>query len=57
MSTILESKTKFHMSNPKCNEGFNESQFFKWSENNFYRTSTNDMSSKVSVIIDSRPPL
>ena len=44
---MLESKTKFHMSNHKVGQVFTEDQFFKWSNDNFYRTSTNDMSEKV----------
>lgn len=35
------------MSNPKVGQTFTENEFFKWSENNFYRTSTNDMSAEV----------
>lgn len=46
-SAYLNSKTKFHMSNPKAESPYNEQQFFKWSNDNFYRTSTNDMSQKV----------
>lgn len=41
--TLLKSKNKFNACNPEADEPFNETQFFKWSENNFYRTSTNDM--------------
>lgn len=44
----IETKTKFHMSNPKVGQIFTEDQFFKWSDNNLYRTSTHDMSDKVS---------
>lgn len=43
----LESKTKFSMSNPNVNKAYTQNHFFKWSENNLYRTSTNDMSTKV----------
>jgi len=35
------------MSNPKVGQIFTEDQFFKWSGNNFYRTSTNDMSAEL----------
>mgnify|MGYP000860096015 FL=1 len=45
---LLESRNKFTMSNPKADQAFNETQFFKWSESNFYRTSTNDMSAEVT---------
>ena len=48
---FLESKTKFHMSNHKVGQVFTEDQFFKWSNDNFYRTSTNDMSAKVGFDI------
>lgn len=45
----LDSKTKFHMSNHRAGEQYQEGQFFKWSEDNLYRTSTNDMSAKTPV--------
>ena len=49
---LCESKTKFHMSNHRVAQGqiYSEDQFFKWSNGNFYRTSTNDMSQKVNHI-------
>lgn len=45
---LLDSKTKFKMANPNAAVKTLESSFFKWSQDNFYRTSTNDMSQKVS---------
>ncbi len=47
-SAYLESVTKFKISNPKAKNIFDEKDFFQWSDKNFYRTSSNDMSSKVS---------
>ena len=50
-SAFLESKTKFAMSNPKAGQQYDEKQFFKWSEDNLYRTSTHDMNlPKVSKL-------
>lgn len=37
------------MSNHKAGSNYDEGQFFKWSEQNLYRTSTNDMTQKVPV--------
>ena len=45
----LESKTKFNVTNAKANDKYCEKQFFKWSDDNLYRTSTNDMSAKVCL--------
>lgn len=50
MSAFAQSKNKFSISNPKVGSVFQESDFFKWSEGNFYRTSTNDMSKEVSAL-------
>ena len=47
-SKFLESNTKFSFNNHRATDGFGENTFAKWSNNNFYRTSTNDMSAKVS---------
>jgi len=47
MSAFTQSKNKFSVSNPKVGSVFQENDFFKWSEGNFYRTSTNDMSKEV----------
>ena len=49
VSSHLESKNKFTMSNHKVGQVFTEDQFFKWSNDNIYRTSTNDMSAKVMI--------
>ena len=50
--SFLESKTKFGFSNPKLQTGnITENSFSLWSNVNFYRTSYNDMTVKVS------PPL
>lgn len=48
-SKWMESNTKFDVVNPKARQIFTEDAFFKWSSKNFYRTSTNDMSSKTPV--------
>ena len=59
-SAFLESVTKFKITNPKAKNIFDEKEFFQWSDKNFYRTSSNDMSSKVTPISPqpnlSRPP-
>ena len=47
---LLETRNKFTMSNPKANQAFTQDSFFKWSEDNFYRTSTNDMSAEVIIL-------
>ena len=47
-SNFLDSVTKFNITNPKSKDIFREQEFFKWSNQHFYRTSTHDMSSKVS---------
>lgn len=47
-SKFLESKTKFSFNNHRASDKFSENQFFSWSNNNFYRTSYNDMTEKVS---------
>jgi hypothetical protein len=47
MASHFETKNKFSVSNPKVGSLFSEDQFFKWSDDNIYRTSTNDMSGKV----------
>lgn len=49
-SKFLESNTKFNINNPKSGRRFTEDQFFQWSSNNFYRTSYNDMRSRVSQL-------
>ena len=48
-SKFLESNTKFSFNNPKGGKKFGEGEFFNWSNNHFYRTSYNDMASKVSI--------
>ena len=48
-SKFLESNTKFSFNNHRATDKFGENTFAKWSNNNFYRTSTGDMSSKVSL--------
>ena len=47
-SKFLESNTKFSFNNHRATDKFGEDTFAKWSNNNFYRTSTGDMSNKVS---------
>jgi len=41
---FLDSVSKFKIRNPNATTKFSESEFFKWSSDNFYRTSTGDMS-------------
>ena len=48
-SKFLESNTKFSFNNHRASEGFGEDKFTKWTNNNFYRTSYNDMAVKVSL--------
>jgi len=48
-SKWMESNTKFDVANPKARQIFTEDAFFKWSSKNFYRTSTNDMTTKTPV--------
>lgn len=45
----LETKTKFNIKNHKAEDQYGEKDFFAWSNSNFYRTSTNDMSNKSPV--------
>lgn len=52
-SKFLESNTKFSFNNHRATDKFGENTFAKWSNNNFYRTSTGDMSSKVSLPLPS----
>ena len=49
-SKFLESNTKYSFANHKQGQQFGENEFFSWTNNNFYRTSYNDMSSKVSLL-------
>ena len=44
----VEQRTKFSAHNHKANKAINENTFFSWTSKNFYRTSYNDMSSRVS---------
>ena len=48
VSKFLESNTKFSFKNHRATEQFGEQTFQKWSNQNFYRTSYNDMGSRVS---------
>ena len=48
-SKFLESNTKFSFNNHRATKQNDENKFASWSNNNFYRTSTNDMSAKVCV--------
>lgn len=47
-SYLGETKTKFQFSNFRGSKNINEPEFFKWTSNNMYRTSYNDMAKKVS---------
>ena len=49
MSKFLESKTKFSFQNTRAQSALGERKFTQWSNTNFYRTSYNDMSAKVSL--------
>ena len=44
LSPFIESNTKFRLRNRKASQIYTEDEFFKWSSNHFYRTSSNDMS-------------
>ena len=44
----VEQRTKFSANNHKATKAISENTFFAWTSNNFYRTSYNDMSSRVS---------
>lgn len=46
--SLLEFKNKFSIENPKKAANIPESGFFKWTNQNFYRTSYNDMTVPVS---------
>ena len=50
-SPFLESNTKFRFRNHKASQIYTEDEFFKWSSNHFYRTSSNDMSEKVPILL------
>lgn len=43
LKPILESVTKFRIRNPNSSNKLHASDFFRWSSDNFYRTSTGDM--------------
>ena len=54
--SLLESKSKFNFSarvtltnQPTTNRPVTADEFFKWSSNHMYRSSYNDMSTKVSL--------
>jgi len=47
--TTLQTKTKFDIRNPRKDLSIMEDNFFKWTNGNHYRTSTNDMTYKVSM--------
>ena len=48
LMSLLEYKNKFSIENPKKNTEIFENNFFRWTSGNFYRTSYNDMGSRVS---------
>ena len=48
-------KNKFEFTNPRKNLQIVEDNFFKWSNDHMYRTSTHDMSDKVSVLVVCEP--
>lgn len=50
-SSYLESVTKFNITNPRAKNIYEEKEFFKWSDKHFYRTSSNDMTAKVTIIL------
>ena len=47
--SLLESKTKFEIKNPKQEQKVGENEFFRWTNGNFYRTSYNDMRERSPV--------
>lgn len=47
-SPLLESRTKFSFENSSRQKPLGENTFFQWTNSNFYRTSYNDMSDRVS---------
>lgn len=49
--SLIDFKNKFNIDNHKRGNTVQENRFFRWSNNNFYRTSYNDMVSPVSFII------
>lgn len=46
-SPINLTKSKFDLKNPRKNLQIVEDNFFKWSNDHMYRTSTHDMQDKV----------
>ena len=44
---FIEQKNRFTCTNVKAKPVFTEDQFFRWTDTNFFRTSYNDMTSKV----------
>jgi len=46
--SLLDFKNKFQIENPKKSQDIFENNFFRWTSGNFYRTSYNDMGSKVN---------
>lgn len=48
---LLDSKNKFNIDNHKRGVNMDEKKFFRWSNNNFYRTSYSDMRSPVSSLL------
>ena len=46
---LLEYKNKFSIDNPNRGSTVSEGTFFRWTNQNFYRTSYNDMKSPVSL--------
>ena len=48
---FLEFKNKYDIKNSQREKIFTEQDFFRWSSNNFYRTSYNDMGRKVKLSI------
>jgi len=50
--SLLDFKNKFNIENPKKTSDIFENNFFRWTSGNFYRTSYNDMGSKVLIFQD-----
>ena len=44
--SLLEQNTKYHIKNPKQEVQYKDDQFFRWTNNHFYRTSYHDMAVK-----------
>lgn len=53
---LLEQKSRFEIKNAKASNRLAEDNLFRWTAGNFFRTSYNDMSDKVSLFLILRNP-